>query len=42
MKFKEVVTIMIDGDMRKIGLKPTGEGDKILKEKFPDKWWKVD
>ena len=42
IRFKELVRIMIDADMRKAGLKPIGEGDKILKEKFPNKWWKVD
>lgn len=40
--FKNLVKIMVDADMRKIGLKPVGEGDKILKEKFQDKWWKGD
>jgi len=42
IKFKELVMIMIDADMRKAGLKSIGEGDKILKEKFPHRWWKVD
>ena len=42
IKFRELLRIMIDADMRKTGLKPIGEGDKILKEKFPNKWWKVD
>ncbi len=42
IKFKELVRIMVDADMRKAGLKPIGEGDKILKEKFPHRWWKVD
>ena len=42
IRFKELVRIMIDADMRKIGLKLIGEGDKILKEKFPRRWWKVD
>lgn len=40
--FKELVKIMVDADMRKVGLNPPGEGDAILKEKFPDRWWKVD
>lgn len=39
IKFKDLVKIMIDADMRKLGLKPIGEGDKILEEKFPNKWW---
>ena len=42
IKFEELVKIMVDADIRKIGLTPPGEGDKILEEKFPDKWWKVD
>lgn len=42
IKFKELVRIMIDADMRKVGLTSIGEGDKILKEKFPHRWWKVD
>jgi GDPmannose 4,6-dehydratase len=33
---------MVDADMRMIGLKPIGEGDKILKQKFPNRWWRVD
>jgi len=40
--FNNLAKIMVDSDMRKIGLKPIGEGDKILKEKFPAKWWKAD
>jgi GDPmannose 4,6-dehydratase len=40
--FKDLIKIMVDADMRAIGLKPVGEGDRILKEKFPNKWWDVD
>ncbi|MCQ9206910.1 MAG: GDP-mannose 4,6-dehydratase [Omnitrophica bacterium] len=40
--FEELVKIMVDADMREIGLKPVGEGDRILKEKFPDRWWQRD
>ncbi len=42
IKFKDLVKIMIDADMRKLGLTPPGEGDRIIREKFPNKWWKVD
>lgn len=42
IKFKDLVKMMIDADFRALGLTPPGEGDKILKEKFPDRWWKVD
>ena len=40
--FKDLVKIMVDADMRKIGLEPVGEGDRLLKEKFPERWWKID
>jgi len=40
--FKDLVKIMVDADMRVLGLKPRGEGDRILKEKFPHRWWGVD
>ena len=40
--FEDLVKIMVDADMRAIGLKPIGEGDKILTKKFPKRWWKVD
>ena len=42
IKFRELVRIMVDADFRKNGLVPPGEGESILKEKFPDRWWKVD
>jgi GDPmannose 4,6-dehydratase len=42
IKFDELVKIMIDSDFRRLDLTPPGEGDRIIKEKFPDKWWKVD
>jgi GDPmannose 4,6-dehydratase len=42
IKFEDLVKIMVDADMRKIGLEPIGEGDEILEKKFSDRWWKVD
>jgi len=42
VKFNDLVKIMIDADLRKLNLKIPGEGDRILKEKFPNKWWKID
>jgi len=42
IKFKELVKIMVDADLRKLNLKAPGQGDRILKEKFPNKWWKID
>jgi len=40
--FSDLVKIMVDGDMRVVGLEPIGEGEEILKKKFPNRWWRVD
>jgi GDPmannose 4,6-dehydratase len=40
--FGDLVKIMVDADMRAAGLTPIGEGDDILKRKFPNRWWKAD
>ena len=42
IRFDDLVKIMMDADMRAIGLAPVGEGDKILQKAFPKKWWKQD
>ena len=42
VNFSDLVKIMVDADMRASGLKPIGEGDRILKQKFPNRWWKID
>ncbi len=42
IRFKDLVKIMVDADMRKIGLKPVGEGDEILRKEFPNRWWATD
>lgn len=42
IRFNDLVKIMVDADMRKIGIKPIGDGDKILAKQFPDRWWRVD
>jgi len=42
IKFKELVKIMVDAEMRIVGLEPISKGDKILREKFPNKWWETD
>ncbi|NLV27534.1 MAG: GDP-mannose 4,6-dehydratase [Methanomicrobiales archaeon] len=42
IKFPELVKIMVDADMSASGLKPIGEGYKILDTKFPDRWWSRD
>jgi len=40
--FGDLVKIMVDADMRQLGLKPVGEGESIIKKKFPNRWWRVD
>ena len=42
VKFSELVKIMLDSDIRAAGLEVPGEGDAIIKRKFPHKWWKGD
>ena len=42
IKFSDLVKIMVDADFRENGLVSPGEGDKILKDKFPNRWWRVD
>jgi GDPmannose 4,6-dehydratase len=42
VRFKELVRIMVDADMRGLGMEPIGEGDEILRKKFQNRWWKVD
>jgi GDPmannose 4,6-dehydratase len=42
IRFNELIKIMVDADLRKLKLSPPGEGDKIINEKFPNKWWKID
>ena len=42
IRFNDLIKIMVDADMRAIGLKSIGEGDEILKKKFPKRWWTVD
>ena len=39
--FKDLVRIMVDADMEAAGLKPIGQGNRMLKTKFGD-WhqWK--
>lgn len=42
IKFKDLVKIMVDSDMRVCGLQSIGEGDEILHKKFPNRWWLTD
>jgi GDPmannose 4,6-dehydratase len=40
--FEDLAKIMVDADMRNIGLAPIGDGDNIIKKIFLNKWWKRD
>jgi GDPmannose 4,6-dehydratase len=40
--FSDLAKIMVDADMRDRGLEPVGEGDQILRRKFPHRWWQTD
>jgi len=42
IRFNDLVKIMIDADFRKLNLPVPGEGDKIILERFSNKWWKND
>lgn len=42
IKFDDLVKIMVDSDMRELGLEAPGLGDKAINEKFPNRWWKND
>ncbi|MFA4876164.1 MAG: GDP-mannose 4,6-dehydratase [Methanoregula sp.] len=42
IRFHELVKIMVDADVRALGLSPVGDGDSILEKTFPKKWWKAD
>lgn len=42
VKFDTLVKIMLDADLRKLGIEPPGEGDKFIEKNFPNRWWGVD
>jgi GDPmannose 4,6-dehydratase len=42
VRFKDLVKIMIDADLRTAGLDVPGEGDAIIARTFKKKWWKGD
>jgi GDPmannose 4,6-dehydratase len=42
VKFENLVKIMVDADLRKIGIEPPGEGDEFLKRTYKERWWGVD
>jgi GDPmannose 4,6-dehydratase len=42
IRFNDLVKIMVDADLRRVGLKTIGEGYEVLEREFPNHWWKVD
>lgn len=42
IRFGDLVKIMLDAEMRRVGAEPIGEGDKTLEKTFHQKWWLVD
>ena len=42
VRFHDLAKIMVDADVRAAGLKPVGEGDRMIAGRFPDRWWKAD
>jgi GDPmannose 4,6-dehydratase len=42
IKFNEIAKIMVDADLRKLGIDPIAEGDHILMKKFPHRYWMED
>lgn len=42
VRFRDLVRIMVDADLRRAGLTPPGEGDEIINREFKERWWKVD
>lgn len=42
LTFTDLMKVMVDSDMRALGLEPMGEGDEILRKLYPDRWWAKD
>jgi GDPmannose 4,6-dehydratase len=40
--FQELVKIMVDAEMRRVGVPHQGQGDEILARQFPHRWWTID
>jgi GDPmannose 4,6-dehydratase len=38
--YDELAKVMVDADLRRMGLEAPAEGDEILEEKFPTRWWR--
>ncbi len=42
IRFRDLVRIMVDADLKASGMDPIGEGEEIIAKKFPSRWWKRD
>jgi len=40
LRFDDIAKVMVDADMRQMGLNPPGEGEEILERRFPNRWWR--
>ena len=41
VNFDGLIKIMVDADMRRTGLEPPGEGERIIHRTFDNLWWKA-
>lgn len=39
IRFRDLVHILVDAEMRRLGVKPIGDGDAALENAYPDRWW---
>lgn len=42
IKFADLCKVMVDNDLKVFNQAPIGEANKILEQKFSNKWWKID
>ncbi len=42
IKFRDLVRIMVDAELRAVGLEPAGDGDARVNKIFPNRWWQAD
>ena len=42
IRFEDLCRIMVDYDLKILNIESPGQGEKIIKEKFSNRWWLVD
>ena len=40
IKFRDLVRVMVDADLKAAGREAVGEGNELIKRAFPSQWWK--